>query len=141
LEVLAAEIGGDDLERGNAAVHPRPGGQVDVVGLDLGPATNPIPQFRRQARAIVVDESVRDLERVLAGEDGSQQWDVVGVGVVADERPSPRHNVVQDRREALAAPVDAPVLPIGRQKTNAPSGPREDLDVENNGLGGIEGVF
>ena len=120
-EVPHAEVGGDRLERGECGRSSGPGGQVDVVGLDLGPVDRTVPQFRRQSPALVMDESVRDPERVLAGEDGPQDRQVVVLAVVADQRPAGRRNLVQDLGEPGPVAVDAPVRPIGRQEAAAPA--------------------
>jgi hypothetical protein len=37
LEMNRIQAGGHDLERGNAAIHPRPRGQIDVVRPDRRP--------------------------------------------------------------------------------------------------------
>jgi hypothetical protein len=113
-----------------------------VVGTDRRPSRRTLPQLRRESPTFVIDDGARDQICVLAGEDRAEDRQVIVGGVVAVERPSPRRNLVQDRREGLAVTVDDLVKSVVvQQEAAAPAGPREDLAVDEDTLRGIEGVF
>ena len=139
--MLRAEVGGDRLERGNAPIHPRPGSQVDVIGRDPGPVGGAVPQLGRESPTFVINEGVRDLEHIRAGEHGAQDRDIIIPRIVADERPTGTVDLVQDRRELDTIAIHAGVLAIVGQEATAPAAWWIDLDVEENTLREIEDVF